>query len=115
MAHYVYILQSRKNDSFYKGSTDSLFRRFSEHNSGEVPSTARYLPWDLVWYTKKPNRSEAVILEMKLKNLSAHRTIDFIKKYPTNKEVGDPDVTPVRQLKDRKSTRLNSSHSQISY
>jgi len=99
MAYYVYILQSRKNDSFYKGSTDNLIRRYSEHNSGEVSSTGRYLPWDLVWCTKKSDRSEAVQLEMKLKNLSGQRTINFIKKHTIDKEVGGPDVTPVRQLK----------------
>jgi hypothetical protein len=31
---YVYILQSTANDSFYKGSTNNLLRRFKEHNSG---------------------------------------------------------------------------------
>ena len=96
MAYYVYILQSRKNDSFYKGSTDNLIRRFSEHNAGKASSTARYLPWDLVWYTIKSDRSDAVNLEMKLKNLSAERTIDFIKKH-FDQAVGGPDVTPVRQ------------------
>ncbi|HEU5289154.1 MAG TPA: GIY-YIG nuclease family protein [Cyclobacteriaceae bacterium] len=95
MTHYVYILQSRKNGSFYKGSTDNLVRRFADHNSGKNTSTARYLPWDLVWYTKKVNKSEAVILEMKLKNLSVQRIIDFIKKYPVEIE-NDLEVTPVR-------------------
>jgi putative endonuclease len=47
---YVYILQSRVNDSFYKGSTNDLMRRFGEHNNGEEISTSRYLPWDLVWF-----------------------------------------------------------------
>ena len=99
MAYYVYILQSTRNDSFYKGSTDDLLRRFSEHNAGKVVSTVRYLPWSLVWYAKKSNRSEATILEMKLKNLSVKRTIDFINNYPVEKEVGGPDVTPVHQSK----------------
>jgi putative endonuclease len=94
---YAYILQSRLNDSFYKGSTDNVLRRFAEHNSGRVPSTSRYLPWDLVWYGEKKDRSEAVQLEIKLKNLSVKRTVEFIKKYPIDKLVGGPDVAPVRQ------------------
>jgi hypothetical protein len=36
----------------------------------------------LVWYTIKNKRAEAVNLEMKLKNLSTERTIEFIKRYP---------------------------------
>lgn len=88
MAYFVYILQSRRNDSFYKGSTDNLIRRFEEHNEGREDATSRYMPWDLVWYTQKPNRSEAVILEMKLKNLSVKRMISFIMKYPVEKKIG---------------------------
>jgi len=94
--YFVYILQSRINDSFYKGSTNDLRRRFQEHNNGEEISTARYLPWDLVWFTSKPTRSEAFALELKLKNLSSQRTVDFIRKYPVNNP-GGPDVAPVRQ------------------
>ena len=97
MTYYVYILQSRKNDSFYKGSTDNLIRTFLEHNAGKDSSSARYSPWHLVCYTKKSNRSEAVVLEMKLKNLSVQKIIDFIKKYPVVEEGSGPDITSVRQ------------------
>ncbi|MBK5279801.1 MAG: GIY-YIG nuclease family protein [Bacteroidia bacterium] len=95
--YYVYILQSQKNDSFYKGSTNDILRRFKEHNDGNVPSTVRYLPWDLIWYTQKGERSEAVILEKKLKNISAKRTIELIEKYPIERIIGGPDVAPLRQ------------------
>jgi putative endonuclease len=78
MSYYVYILQSKVNGSFYKGSTDNLIRRVAEHNNGENLSTSRYAPWDLVWFTKKPLRAEAIKLELKLKNLSVQRTVDFI-------------------------------------
>ncbi len=95
MTFFVYILQSQVNDSFYKGSTNDLVRRFAEHNDGKEMSTSRFLPWTLVWYASKPNRSEAMILEKKLKNLSVIRTIEFIKKYPV--PIGGPDVALVRQ------------------
>ncbi len=93
---YVYILQSRHNNSFYKGSTNDILRRFKEHNDGNVPSTFRYVPWDLVWYTQKEERSESLVLEKKLKNLSFKRTLELIKKYPIDKIVGGPDVAPAR-------------------
>jgi putative endonuclease len=72
-----------------------LLRRFGEHNDEKEKSTSRYCPWNLVWYTAKPNRSEAIILEKKLKNLSVKKTIEFIEKYPVPS--GGPDVAPVRQ------------------
>jgi putative endonuclease len=82
MTFYVYILQSQRNLSFYKGSTGDLKRRVTEHNNGKTISTKRYLPWVLVWFTQKSTKQEAVALELKLKNLSVDRTIDFITKYP---------------------------------
>jgi putative endonuclease len=92
---YVYILQSQTNLSFYKGSTDDLIRRLSEHNAGKNISTKRYLPWTLVWFTSKPTKAEAVALEMKLKNLSVKRTLAFILKYPTPS--GPFNVRPVQR------------------
>ena len=89
MIFFVYILQSQKNLSFYKGSTDDLERRLSEHNAGKNISTKRYLPWALVWFDTKSTKSQAVALEMKLKNLSIQRTMDFISKYPSPKSLFD--------------------------
>jgi putative endonuclease len=98
MVFFVYILQSRINDSFYKGMTDNLARRLAEHNAGKDNYTKRHAPWDLVWYTTKDSRPEAFRLEQKLKNLSVQRTLAFIRKYPLEDSiVGVPDVTPLRQ------------------
>jgi putative endonuclease len=65
-----------------------LQQRVNEHNSGKELSTARYLPWNLVWYCTKETRSEAVILERKLKNLSAESTITFIQKNSATSFIG---------------------------
>jgi len=81
MKYYVYILQSQANDSYYKGITNDLSRRFKEHNNREEKSTSHFAPWNLVWKCEKPNRSEAYQLEKKLKNLSVQRVIQFIEKY----------------------------------
>jgi len=97
MEYFVYILQSRVNDSFYKGSTNDLTRRLKEHNNGEEKSTFRYRPWDLVWKCEKKNKSEAYRLEMKLKNLSRKKVMEFIDKYSVDDGVGGPDVTAYRQ------------------
>ncbi|MBS1489559.1 MAG: GIY-YIG nuclease family protein [Bacteroidetes bacterium] len=82
MLHYVYILQSQINFSFYKGATQDLAKRMTEHNLGQSPFTKKFKPWNLVWFTLKNSKTEAAQLEIKLKNLSVQRTIAFIKKYP---------------------------------
>ena len=46
--HYVYILESeRDRDRFYVGSTEDLRRRLTEHNSGKVPHTSKFGPWQI--------------------------------------------------------------------
>jgi putative endonuclease len=51
------------------------------HNSGFVKSTKPFLPWQIVGFIEKPSRSEAVILERKLKNLNTEDLKKFILKY----------------------------------
>ena len=78
---YVYILYSEKLDSFYKGQTGNLKERIKRHNLGYERSTKNGVPWEIIWYTTKANRSEAIQLERKLKNLGYQRTKDFISKF----------------------------------
>ena len=57
--YYTYILQSLKDNKSYTGYTEDLRKRFSKHNSGEVPSTKgrgpgkRYLKNRLKRYFEK--------------------------------------------------------------
>ncbi len=96
--YFVYILQSQRTNQFYKGISNDLTRRLHEHNSGFEKATAPNKPWNLVWYDLKPNKSEAFILESKLKNLTATaRIVAFIKKYPPL--VGGPDVPPLAEVR----------------
>jgi putative endonuclease len=92
MCYYVYILYSKSMDSYYKGQTNNLVDRIKRHNSGQEKATKHGIPWDLVWNTKKSSRSEAVILETKLKNLSKGRIVKFISRHMGI--VAGPDVTP---------------------
>ena len=48
--YYLYILKSKKNGSFYIGSTRDLKRRFKEHNSAKSIYSKKFLPWELIYY-----------------------------------------------------------------
>ena len=84
MKYFVYILYSEAFDTYYKGQTYNVLERVHRHNSGREKATARYRPWKLVWFTEKKSRSEALVLERKIKNLSKERTKTFISKYAEN-------------------------------
>ena len=77
----VYILYSKSLDKFYKGQSSDLKDRLYRHNNGQEKSTRLGVPWLLIWSTVKATRSEAMILEDKLKNLSRRILISFVKKY----------------------------------
>ncbi len=81
MQHTVYVLYSDLWDKYYIGQTDNITSRLIRHNSGFVKSTAPYRPWILKCLIMKENRSDAVILEKKLKNLNRERLEIFIQKY----------------------------------
>ena len=81
---YVYILYSSKYDRFYIGQTADISQRLQQHNNKYEHATSPYVPWELVLKLEKPNRSEAIILEKKLKNLNRVRLVAFIEKYKYN-------------------------------
>ena len=70
MCYTVYILYSKSLGSYYKGQTNNLADRIKRHNLKQENATRNGVPWSLVWCTDKSTRSEAVVLEHKLKNLS---------------------------------------------
>jgi putative endonuclease len=81
MSYFVYILYSPSLKKFYKGQTNNVQVRLKQHNRGEDKSTRPGTPWQLFWVTDKPSRAEAMKLEKKLKNLSAKRLIDFMRRH----------------------------------
>ena len=79
--HFTYILYSKKLNSYYKGETRNILDRLHRHNSGYEKSTRLGTPWILLWKGEKTTKSEAKVLERKIKNLSVKRTLEFILKY----------------------------------
>jgi putative endonuclease len=80
-SYTVYINYSEKFDKYYIGQTEDFESRLILHNSGLVKSTSPYVPWINVLLIEKSSRSEAMLLEKKLKNLNRIRLIAFIEKY----------------------------------
>jgi putative endonuclease len=81
MAYYVYILESELNGSYYVGQTEDVTERLSRHNDGREKYTKVHRPWRLLGVIEKQSRSEAIVLERKLKNLSRVRLKQFLEKH----------------------------------
>jgi len=73
---FVYILYSDKRSRYYVGQTANIDNRLERHNLGFVPSTKSGTPWKLVLQIEVLSRSEAMILEKKIKKRGAKRYID---------------------------------------
>jgi len=74
----VYILYSESFGKYYIGQTQQLEKRLIRHNEGRENFTKKYCPWVLVCSIPKNSRSDALLLEKKLKNLSRNRLKIFI-------------------------------------
>ena len=73
---YVYILYSETILRYYVGQTANIESRLLRHNNGYVKSTKRGLPWKLIYKIEVNSRSEALILEGKIKKRGAKRYLD---------------------------------------
>ena len=68
---YVYILQSRKDFSFYTGQCDDLDKRMSKHFDGMSRYTASKRPLRLVYFEPYSTHSEAIKREKEIKRKKA--------------------------------------------
>ncbi len=84
MPFYVYILQSEKDGSYYKGYTDNPALRLTRHNNGESTYTRTKLPWKIVYLEIYANKTEALKRERALKKYS-HRQIEQLIGSQKNK------------------------------
>jgi putative endonuclease len=61
---YVYIIRSINNpDQEYTGATADLKRRLPDHNAGKSAHTAKFKPWQLVWYCAFTDKYKALAFE----------------------------------------------------
>ncbi len=73
--HYLYILQSEKDNNFYTGTTADLKRRLVEHNSGKNFSTKSRIPFKLIYYEAYLLKQDAEAREKYLKTSMGRRVI----------------------------------------
>tara|TARA_R110002124_G_scaffold107047_2_gene259269 strand:- start:3181 stop:3420 length:240 start_codon:yes stop_codon:yes gene_type:complete len=73
---FVYILFSETRSRYYVGQTADIIKRLERHNQGRVKSTRLGIPWKLVLQLIVETRSEAMILERKVKKRGAKRYLD---------------------------------------
>ena len=79
--YFVYNVYSISYNKYYIGQTNNFDLRIASHNAGAERFTSAYQPWEKVLIIEKSSRSEAMILECKLKNLNRERLLQFIEKY----------------------------------
>lgn len=79
--YYVYVLKSKKDNNFNIGFTVDLVNRINKHNKGQVESTKRRIPFDLVYYKASRNRNDAIHREKYLKTSYGHRYLKNWIKY----------------------------------
>jgi putative endonuclease len=77
MPYWVYIIQSQSTNRYYCGYSDNLERRIKQHNDPHYHGsrTTKIIkgPWEVVWTQKCLNRSDAVVLERKIKKRGISR------------------------------------------
>lgn len=66
--YIVYVIKSLKNNFYYKGLTNDLERRLTEHNSGKTSSNKSYKPFRLIFVQEFDNTTEAREFEKFLKS-----------------------------------------------
>ena len=64
---YVYVIQSRKSQYWYTGTTNDLRKRLRQHNEGKSTWTKKRGPWDLIYYEACLNEEDARSREKYLK------------------------------------------------
>ncbi|HRG82452.1 MAG TPA: GIY-YIG nuclease family protein [Chitinophagaceae bacterium] len=83
MAFYVYIIQSEKDNSYYKGYSMNPHIRLQQHNNRESTYTAGKCPWKLVYVEELGSKKEALIREKNLKKATLER-IEAVIRHPKN-------------------------------
>ncbi len=64
---YIYILKSGIDNKLYTGFSKDLKKRIKDHNNGDVDSTRKRRPLNLIYYEAYKEKSDALKREKFLK------------------------------------------------
>jgi predicted GIY-YIG superfamily endonuclease len=68
---YVYILRAQQGvERYYVGMAEDLRARLKKHNSGQVPHTSKFAPWEIKTYIAFSDEKQAIAFERYLKSAS---------------------------------------------
>ncbi|RYF91081.1 MAG: GIY-YIG nuclease family protein, partial [Chitinophagaceae bacterium] len=65
--HYVYIIKSKVDGSFYKGYSTDPVLRLHFHNEGRSPYTSNKKPWELLAVLCFSSKTDALQKDKKIK------------------------------------------------
>ncbi len=82
--HFVYVIESMKDGSFYIGKTANLEDRLRRHNYGELNHgiTKRKMPWKYFFTLQVRNSKIAGKIENHIKRMKSRIYILNLAKYP---------------------------------
>ncbi|MDX2002791.1 MAG: GIY-YIG nuclease family protein [Chitinophagales bacterium] len=80
---YVYVIQSTKDGSLYKGFSEDYLKRLEAHNNGESKYTSTKMPWKLLYVEVHVTKREALIRERKLKKAN-NKYIQWLVQQDSN-------------------------------
>ena len=88
LMYYVYIIQSKVDQSFYIGRTSDLSQRLMYHNSPDLNKgvTQRKIPWSYFYVLQVSSSTAAGRIERHIKKMKSTRYIRSLVKYP---EIGE--------------------------
>ncbi len=81
MSYFVYIIQSEKDHTYYKGFTQNIEKRMFEHNNGLSRYTSLKMPWKLVFIQEFQTKREALIREKQIKRFNSVYLEKLIHSY----------------------------------
>ncbi|MEK6756875.1 MAG: GIY-YIG nuclease family protein [Bacteroidota bacterium] len=76
MKHYVYIIQSEMDGSYYAGSAHNVPLRVHRHNEGWTKSTKGKRPWKLVYVKEFDTKTEPLRFERYIKKMKSRAFIE---------------------------------------
>ena len=83
MLHYVYIIESKKDNTLYKGYTTDYLKRLAEHNNGLSEYTSRKTPWILRYVEAHDDKATALKRELMFKRQN-RKYFDWLFEQTTN-------------------------------